>query len=93
MPMTLVKTLLWSGNKPILDVAILEGDASPTRIAVLSPEDLSLYRMQAGKWQAEQKLSINHLKPWPLDLHGSACTIADLCDLDAWRKSRRCWRV
>jgi len=70
MPMTLVKTLLWSGNKPILDVAILEGDASPTRIAVLSPEDLSLYRMQAGKWQAEQKLSINHLKPWPLDLHG-----------------------
>ena len=70
MPMTLGKTLLWSGNNPILDVAILEGDASPTRIAVLSAEDLSLYRLQAGKWQIEQKLSISHLKPWPLDLHG-----------------------
>jgi hypothetical protein len=70
MPMTLGKTLLWSGNDPILDLAILEGDASPIRIAVLSPEDLSLFRMQAGKWQTEQKLSISHSKPWPLDLHG-----------------------
>jgi hypothetical protein len=68
--MTLGKTLLWSGNDPILDLAILEGDASPIRIAVLSPEDLSLFRMQAGKWQTEQKLSISHSKPWPLDLHG-----------------------
>jgi hypothetical protein len=70
MPMTLAKTLVWSGNNPILDVAILEGDASPTRIAVLSAEDLSLYRLQAGKWQTEQKLSITHLTPWPLDVHG-----------------------
>lgn len=70
MPMTLEKTLLWSGNNPILDLAILEGDASPTRIAVLSAEDLSLYRLQAGKSHIEQKLSISHSKPWPLDLHG-----------------------
>jgi hypothetical protein len=70
MPMTLGKTLVWTGKDPILDVAILEGDASPTRIAVLSPEDLSLYRGQAGRWQMEQKLSISHAKPWPLDLHG-----------------------
>ncbi len=70
MPMTLAKTLLWTGNDPILDLAVLEGDPSPMRIAVLSPEDLSLYRVQAGKWQAEQKLSISHLQPWPLDLHG-----------------------
>lgn len=70
MPMTLGKTLVWSGKDPIVDVAILEGDASPTRIAVLSRQDVSLYRLQAGKWQAEQKLSISHLKPWPLDLHG-----------------------
>lgn len=70
MPMTLGKTLLWSGPNPVLDVAILDGDASPMRIAVLSPEDLSLYRMQAGKWQMEQKLLISHAKPWPLDLRG-----------------------
>ena len=77
MPMTLEKTLLWSGNNPILDLAILEGDASPTRIAVLSPEDLSLYRLQAGKWQIEQKLSISHSKPWPLDLHGRLVPTTD----------------
>jgi len=70
MPMTLGKTLVWSGNNAILDVAILEGDASPIRIAVLSAEDLSLYRLQAGKWRIEQNLSISHSKPWPLDLHG-----------------------
>ena len=70
MPMTLEKTLLWSANNPILDLAVLEGDASPTRIAVLSAEDLSLYRLQSGKWQIEQRLSISHSKPWPLDLHG-----------------------
>jgi hypothetical protein len=70
MPMTVEKTLVWSGNNPILDIAILEGDGSPTRIAVLSAEDLSLYRLQAGKWQTEQKLSISHSKPWPQDLHG-----------------------
>lgn len=70
MPMTLGKTLLWTGNDPILDLAIVEGDASPMRIAVLGPEDLSLYRVQAGKWQTEQMLAISHLKPWPLDLHG-----------------------
>lgn len=70
MPMTLAKTLLWGGNNPVLDLAILEGETSPNRIAVLGPEDLSLYRLQSGKWQMEQKLSISHAKPWPLDLHG-----------------------
>jgi hypothetical protein len=40
------------------------------RIAVLSAEDVSLYRVQTGKWQMEQKLPIGHAKPWPLDLHG-----------------------
>ena len=70
MPITLAKTMLWTGKDPILDVAILEGEASPTRIAVLSPEELSFYRGQATKWQIEQKLSIPHPKAWPLDLHG-----------------------
>ncbi|MGE5056498.1 MAG: hypothetical protein ACM3WP_20240 [Acidobacteriota bacterium] len=70
MPMTLGKTLVWTGKDPILDLAILEGDASATRIAVLSGEDLSIYRLQQGKWLLEQKLSISHAKPWPLDLHG-----------------------
>jgi hypothetical protein len=83
MPMTLGRTLVWSGNNPILDLAILEGDGSPTRIAVLSAEDLSLYRLQAGKWQIEQKLSISHSKPWPLDLHGRLVPTRDHA-LDAY---------
>jgi hypothetical protein len=70
MPMTLRKTLLWSGPDRILDVAILEGTDSPTRIAVLGAENISFYRAAAGKWQAEQTVGINHAQPWPVDLRG-----------------------
>jgi hypothetical protein len=70
MPMILRKTLLWSGNDPILDLAVLEDNGTPTRIAVLTAENISFYRMQAGKWQAEHSLAIAHEKPWPLDLRG-----------------------
>jgi hypothetical protein len=70
MPMTVRKTLVWSGTDRVLDLAILEGNDAPTRIAVLGAENISLYRMQAGKWQTEQVLAIRHAKPWPLDLRG-----------------------
>jgi hypothetical protein len=70
MPMSIRKTLLWSGREPVLDVAVLEENGSPTRLAVLSRDDLSFYRLQAGKWQAEQKLVISHTTAWPLDLRG-----------------------
>ena len=70
MPMTLRKTPLWSGHDRILDVAILEGTDSPTRIAVLGAENISFYRMVAGKWQTEQALAMNHAQPWPVDLRG-----------------------
>lgn len=70
MPITLRKTLLWSQNDPILDVAILEENGAPARIAVLSSESVSSYRWQGGKWQAEQVLAITHTKPWPQDLRG-----------------------
>jgi len=70
MPITLHKMLLWSQNDPILDVLILEENGSPTRIAVLSAENVSFYRSQGGKWQAEQVQAIAHTKPWPLDMRG-----------------------
>jgi hypothetical protein len=70
MPITLHKTLLWSQNDPILDVSILEENGSPTRIAVLSAENVSFYRLQGGKWQPEQVEAIAHARPWPLDLRG-----------------------
>jgi hypothetical protein len=70
VPPTLRKIPLWSQSDPILDVAVLEENTAPSRIAVLDPGKLSLYRMQAGKWQLEQALEIVHAKPWPRDMRG-----------------------
>ena len=70
MPMTLRKTLLWSQDDPILDVAVLEENTAPSRIAVLDAKSVSTYRMQNGKWQLEQTLAIPHSVPWPRDLRG-----------------------
>jgi hypothetical protein len=69
-PLTLRKMLLWAQNDPILDVAVLEEGATPSHIAVLDSEKVSLYRMQGGKWQIEQAFEIAHTRPWPRDLRG-----------------------
>lgn len=70
MPIKLNKSLLWTQSDRILDVAILEEGAMPTRIAVLSAENISLYRWVGSKWQSETVFTIAHTKPWPLDLRG-----------------------
>lgn len=70
VPLSLRRIPLWTQDDPILDVAVLEENATPTRIAVLDPEKVSLYRWQGGKWQQEQTLGIAHARPWPRDLRG-----------------------
>lgn len=70
MPMILRKTLLWSQDDPILDMAVLEENATPARIAVLDRDKVSLYRWQGGKWLGEQTLEIAHARAWPRDLRG-----------------------
>ena len=70
VPLSLRKTALWTQEDRILDIAVLEENAAPSRIAVLDGEKVSLYRMQGGKWQLEQALSIVHARPWPRDLRG-----------------------
>jgi hypothetical protein len=70
VPLSLRKIPLWAQEDPILDVAVLEESAAPTHIAVLDSENISLYRMQGGKWQEEQTLGIAHARPWPRDLRG-----------------------
>jgi hypothetical protein len=70
VPMNLRKISLWTQDSQILDVAVLEESVAPVRIAVLDAERVSIYRMQAGKWQAEQTLGIVHARPWPRDLRG-----------------------
>ena len=62
------KALLWLQNQPILDVAVVDGN--PTEMAVLSPDEISLHRLQANRWQDEQTLPIVHPRQWPRDLRG-----------------------
>jgi hypothetical protein len=70
VPLSLRKIPLWTQDDPILDVAVLEENATPTRLAVLGTEQVVIYRLQAGKWQQEQALGIVHVRPWPRDLRG-----------------------
>ena len=77
MPMALRRTLLWTQDDPILDVAVLEEGATPSRIVVLDPAKVSLYRWQNGKWQAEQVMEIPHSRPWPRDPRGRLITAKD----------------
>jgi len=72
--LTLRKIPLWAQEDRILDIAVLDEDPPPNpgpkHIAVLDPEKVSLYRLQGGKWQQEQALSVSHSRPWPRDLRG-----------------------
>jgi len=77
VPLSLRKISLWAQDTPILDVAVLEENATPTHIAVLDPEKVTLYRLQGGKWQQEQALPIVHERPWPRDLRGRLVPAGD----------------
>jgi hypothetical protein len=77
VPLSLGKFLLWAQDDPILDVVVLEENPSPTRVAVLETERISLYRLQAGKWQQEQRLELVHARPWPRDLRGRLIAAKD----------------
>src|SRR5271167_47836 len=77
VPLSLRKISLWTQDDSILDVAVLEENATPTRIAVLDAEKVALYRLQAGKWQHEQALDLVHARPWPRDLRGRIVPAGD----------------
>jgi hypothetical protein len=77
VPLSLRKIPLWAQDDPILDVAVLEENAGLTHVAVLDADKLSLYRMQGGKWQQEQALSIAHERPWPRDMRGRLIPVRD----------------
>jgi len=70
VPLSLRKIPLFAQEDPILDIAVLEESAAPTHIAVLDADNLTLYRMQNGKWEQEQAMGITHNRPWPRDLRG-----------------------
>jgi hypothetical protein len=89
MPITLRKVSLWAQDERILDVAVLEENGTPSRIAVLDAEKVSLYRVQNGRWQPEQTLAIGNPKPWPLDVRGRLILALDH-NLDAYLPGVRC---
>jgi hypothetical protein len=77
VPLSVRKIPLWTQEQRILDVAVLEENVAPTRIAVLDGERVSLYRSQGGKWQQEQTLALTHSRPWPRDLRGRLIAAKD----------------
>lgn len=89
MPITLRKISVWSQDERILDVTVLEENGTPSRMAVLDAEKVSVYRVQNGKWQAEQTLAIGNPKSWPLDLRGRLILALDHT-LDAYLPGVRC---
>jgi hypothetical protein len=70
LPLSIRKIPVWAQEEQVLDVLVLEENTTPTHIAVLGAEDVSLYRLQGGKWQREQALGVAHTRPWPRDLRG-----------------------
>lgn len=70
VPLSLRKIPLWSQNSPILDVAVLEENVSPTRIAVLDAERVVLFRWAGGKWETEHTFGIGLVSSQPRDLRG-----------------------
>jgi len=70
VPLSLRKSLLWTQSNPILDLTVLEDGATPSSIAVLSVDDVSLYGLQGGKWQQQEHITITPEHAWPRDLRG-----------------------
>ena len=68
-PVSLRKTLLWTQSRQILDVLVGERSGT-TRMVVLDPETIGLYRAANGRWQQEQSLPLAHSMPWPRDRRG-----------------------
>ena len=64
------KVPLWAQEQRILDVAVLEEGSTPSHIAVLDPDKVTLYRAAEGRWRQEQELVIAHTHPWPRDMRG-----------------------
>lgn len=68
--MVVRKTPLWSQERPILDVVVLQEASGTSQIAVLDPDKVAIYRLADGRWQQEQSLPIMHSRTWPRDMRG-----------------------
>jgi hypothetical protein len=69
-PLIIRKTPLWSQEGRILDIAVFEEMSGQSHLAVLSPDQVSLFHFQNGRWQLDQSMAISHARPWPRDHRG-----------------------
>jgi len=83
LPITLKKTLLFAQEQPILDAALVDLSGGSTsggtqggpitansRLVVLDPTRVAIYRQQAGHWELEASLAITHTRLFPRDVRG-----------------------
>ena len=63
--MTIRKNTVWQQDLPILDFHL-----DDKILALLEPEDVSVFVNDGGQWRARYTLGITHQQPWPRDLRG-----------------------
>ena len=64
--MSLLRTPLIAQPRPILDAALVSGDA----LLVQDAAGLTLYRAENGRWRIRSTVAVPHARPWPRDLRG-----------------------
>jgi hypothetical protein len=69
MPVVLRKTFLFAQAQPILDAALVDMSGG-SRLLLLDPSQLAVYRQQAGQWEQEAALAIVHSHTLPRDPRG-----------------------
>jgi hypothetical protein len=83
LPITLKKTLLFSQEQPILDVALIDnpaaiatgpasgpGVSASARLLVLDTSRVAIYRQQSGRWELDTSLPITLSRSLPRDPRG-----------------------
>lgn len=84
------KLLLWQQGQPFLDLALLEGEHGDARMLVLEAGRVALYRLQGGRWQAEQSAPVLQPDAEARDLRGRLRLHSDLVSFDAYLPGVAC---
>jgi hypothetical protein len=69
MPVVLRKTFLFAQEQPILDAALVDMGGG-SRLVLLDPSRVAVYRQQAGQWEQEVALAVARSRPLPRDPRG-----------------------
>jgi hypothetical protein len=78
------KTLLWQQAAPLLDLAMLGPARGDARMLVLEAAQVSLYRLQGGRWQMERSAPVLEAAIAARDLRGRLWLHSDLVSFDAY---------